>query len=104
MNYEIMIMIIGMTAVTYIPRVLPAVFISKFKFSPKFEKFLRLIPYTAMSALIFPGVFSVDAERPYIGIAGGITAALLAWKKLPVMACVVAGIAVDMIIYAFVGQ
>lgn len=104
MNYEIMIMIIGMTAVTYIPRVLPAVFISKFKFSPKFEKFLRLIPYTAMSALIFPGVFSVDAERPYIGIAGGITAALLAWKKLPVMVCVVAGIAIDMIIYAFVGQ
>ena len=27
-----------------------------------------------------------------------------AWKKLPVMVCVVAGIAVDMIIYAFVGQ
>lgn len=104
MKYEIILMIIGMTAVTYIPRALPAVFVSKFKFSPKFEKFLRLIPYTAMSALIFPGVFSVDAEKPYIGIAGGLTAALLAWKKLPVMVCVVAGIVVDMVIYAFVGQ
>ena len=104
MRTDILIMILGMSLVTYIPRALPAVLIGKLKFSPKFEKFLKLIPYTAMAALIFPGVFSVDAERPYIGIAGGITAALLAWKKLPVMVCVVAGIAVDMIIYAFVGQ
>lgn len=103
MRLEIVFLIIGMTAVTYIPRVLPAVFAGKFKFSPKFEKFLRLIPYTAMSALIFPGIFSVDEQNPYIGIVGGAAAALLALAKMPVMVCVIGGIAADMILYMFAG-
>lgn len=54
MRTDILIMILGMTLVTYIPRALPAVLIGKLKFRPKFEKFLKLIPYTAMAALIFP--------------------------------------------------
>jgi len=53
MNYPIILMILGMAIVTYIPRALPAAVIHRLKFSPKVEKFLRLIPYTAMAALIF---------------------------------------------------
>lgn len=103
MRFEIILLIVGMTAVTYIPRALPAVFAGKIKFSPKFEKFLRLIPYTAMAALVFPGIISVDKDNPYIGIIGGAAAAFLAWLKMPVMVCVVGGIAADMILYAFIG-
>lgn len=99
MNTDILILILGMAVVTYIPRALPAVLIDKMKFSPKMEKFLQLIPYTAMAALIFPGVFSVDAAHPGIGIVGGLTAGVLAWKKLPVMVCVLAAIAADFILY-----
>lgn len=99
MNPEILILILGMAVVTYLPRALPAVLIDKMKFSPKAEKFLRLIPYTAMSALIFPGVFSVDAARPEIGIVGGVVVGVLAWRKLPVMVCVLAAIAADFILY-----
>ena len=61
MNIEILLLILGMTAVTYIPRAIPAVLIDKLKVGEKFEKFLRLIPYTAMAALIFPGVFTRTA-------------------------------------------
>lgn len=104
MQLEIMFLIIGMTAVTYIPRALPAVFAGKIKFNARFEKFLRLIPYTAMSALIFPGIFSVDEQNPYIGIIGGAVAAMLAWVKMPVIVCVIGGIVADMILYAFVGN
>jgi hypothetical protein len=53
-----------------------------------------------MSALIFPGVFTVDAN-PIIGIVGGAVAALLAWKKQPVMTCVLAAIAADFVLYLF---
>ncbi|MBQ2369753.1 MAG: AzlD domain-containing protein, partial [Peptococcaceae bacterium] len=45
---EVLLIILGMTAVTYIPRALPAVILDKLKFSAKVEKFLKLIPYTAM--------------------------------------------------------
>ncbi|MBQ7318819.1 MAG: AzlD domain-containing protein [Clostridia bacterium] len=96
---KILLLILGMALVTYIPRALPALLVGKIKFGARVEKFLKLIPYTAMSALIFPGVFTVDAERPLIGIAGGAVAGVLAWLKCPVMVCVIAAIAVDFVLY-----
>ena len=98
---KILLIIIGMTLVTYIPRALPFILIGKMNFSGKLEKFLKLIPYTAMSALIFPGVFTVDAANPFIGIIGALTAGILAWKKYPVMVCVLAAIAADFVLYLF---
>lgn len=102
MNYPIVLLILGMSIVTYIPRALPAVVINRLKFSPKIEKFLRLIPYTAMAALIFPGIIAVDGSRPEIGIVGGTVAGILAWLKCPIIVCVVAAIAVDMLLYSVI--
>ena len=102
MRLEIILLILGMAAVTYIPRALPAVIIDKLHFGPKVEKFLKLIPYTAMSALVFPGVFAVDAARPEIGLVGCAVAGALAWLRLPVMVCVVGAIAADVLLYLFI--
>ena len=96
---NIFLMVLMMAAVTYIPRAIPAALFHKIRFGRRVEKFLKLIPYTAMSALIFPGIITVDASNPWIGIAGGAVAALLALKKCPVMICVLAAIAVDFVIY-----
>ena len=52
-----------------------------------------------MTALIFPGVLTVDAQRWYIGVAGGLAAALLAWRKCPVMVCVLAAIATEFLCF-----
>ncbi len=98
-NTKVLILIVGMALVTYIPRAIPAVLIDKMQFGAKTEKFLKLIPYTAMSALIFPGIFTVDMTNPAIGIVGGAVAAVLAWKKCPVMICVLAAIAADFLLY-----
>lgn len=98
---NILLLCLAMTAVTYIPRAIPAVLLDKLHFSPKVEKFLNLIPYTAMSALIVPGVFTTDAENPAVGIVGGTVAAVLAWKKCPVMVCVLGAIAADFLLYLF---
>lgn len=100
---DVLLMILGMTAVTYIPRALPAVILEKLKFSAKIEKFLKLIPYTAMSALIFPGIFTVDSAHPEIGIIGGLVAILLAWRKVQVVLCVLAAIGTDILLYMFIG-
>ena len=101
MNYPIIFLILAMAVVTYIPRALPAVLVDRLKFSPRVEKFLRLIPYTALAALIFPGILHVDVNRPEIGIVGGIVAGALAWFKCPTIVCVAAAIAANMLLYLF---
>lgn len=101
MQTEIFLLVLGMSLVTYIPRALPAPLLGRMKLNAKMEKFLNLIPYTAMAALIFPGVITVDAN-PVIGIAGGLTALVLAWRKCPLMVCVLAAIGVDFILYLFI--
>jgi len=68
-NRDIYLMILGMTLVTYLPRVLPTFLMGRIRLSARVEHFLQLIPYTAMTALVFPGVFSVDAN-PVLGLWG----------------------------------
>src|SRR5699024_4491694 len=72
-----LLLVLGLAAVTYLPRALPAVLIEKLHFGPKLEKFLQLIPYTAMAALICPGIFTVDAVHPAVGLLGGAAAGVL---------------------------
>ena len=99
---EILITILGMCLVTYIPRLLPVIFIGKIHINEKIEKFLKLIPYTAMAALIFPGILTVDENKIYIGLIGGVVAAILAYKKFSVMICVIAAIIVNLLFYLFI--
>ena len=98
-NMYIWLLILGMLAVTYPPRALPAVLAEKLRFSGRMEKFLKLIPYTAMTAMIFPGVLTVDAANPLVGLAGALVAGILAWRKRSVMACVLAAIAAVFLLY-----
>ena len=90
----IVLLFLSMALVTYIPRMLPFMLVDRLRFSPRMERFLRLIPYTAMAALIFPGILSVDAARPWVGLLGGAAAALLALRKRSAILCVLAAIAV----------
>lgn len=92
-DIQVLLLFLGMTAVTYIPRALPLIFTGKLKFGKKTEKFLKLIPFTAMAALVFPGVFGVDKNRnPLFGILGVFAAGALAWIKCPVIVCVLAAV------------
>lgn len=96
------IVIIGCALVTFIPRVIPALFIDKLNFSPKVDKFLNLIPYTALAALICPGVLTVDNQLWYIGLIGAIVAAGLAWKKVPLGAIVILTVVILIGVYSIV--
>lgn len=96
---RILLLIVGMTVVTYIPRAIPAVLIDKMRLSAKAEQFLSLIPYTAMTALIFPGILTMDPNSIWIGVVGGVTAVLLGWRKMPVMIVVLGSIVMVMLAY-----
>ncbi len=97
---NIALLILGMALVTYIPRVTPAFFADKMKYGKKFGKFIGLIPYTAMTALIFPGVLSTDAELWYIGVIGALVAIVLSCiKKIPSFVVVLASVLAVMLTY-----
>jgi len=49
------------------------------------------------------GIFTVDAAHPEIGIIGGLTAILLAWRKVQVVLCVLAAIGVNIVLYMIIG-
>lgn len=101
MDY-INLVILGCAVVTFIPRLIPALFVDKLNFSPKFEKFLNLIPYTALAALICPGVLTVDNQLWYIGLIGAVVAAGLAWKKVPIGVIVILTVVVLITVYSLI--
>lgn len=101
MDY-MMLVVLGCTIVTFIPRLIPALFIDKLDFPPKAEKFLNLIPYTALAALICPGVLTVDNQLWYIGLIGAVVAAALAWKKVPMGAIVILTVVILIAVYSIV--
>ncbi|MGB9812726.1 MAG: AzlD domain-containing protein [Thermovenabulum sp.] len=53
-------LVIGMSVVTYISRMIPAVVLSKRNIPEIFIKFLSYIPVTVLSALFFPSILVVD--------------------------------------------
>lgn len=82
----------GMTAATYIPRLLPFLFNSFDKLPNYVTIFLKYIPWAALGALIIPNAF-ISAEI-HVAIAAIAAAALLSWWKggilIPVGGAIVA--------------
>lgn len=99
---EVYLLICGMAAVTYLPRALPAFLMDKLVFGARTKRFLTLLPYTAMAALVFPGVFSVDAAYPLFGVISALAAVLLALRKCPLMVSVLGAVGVNCMLYLLV--
>jgi len=89
----ILLIIIGMSLVTMIPRVVPAFVVNIFIFRDWVNRWLQAIPYAALGALIFPGILSVKEGEPHIGMIGGIVAILLAYFGLNIILVVLGAIA-----------
>ncbi len=72
------LLIAGMTIVTYLPRVLPLVLRTRRDIPPWYRRAMRLVPITAVGALIIPGgLTAVGGEIRASGI-GLLAATLLA--------------------------
>ena len=103
MNTKIILLIFCMMLVTYIPRMLPSFITDRLHLGKKFKKFLELIPYTAMAALIFPGIIFVDESAWMVGAVGAVAAIGLSLiKKMPVIVVVIAAVLADMLVYQII--
>jgi len=67
---DVVLIILGMAAVTYGPRLFPFFVMPQREIPERLNTFLECIPATAIGALIIPGVFSTTPDLPIAAIAG----------------------------------
>lgn len=99
MKFAILILFLCLS--TYIPRMLPALFMEKIQVSGKVNIFLQLIPYTAMASLIFPAILYID-KNIWIGILASVVVVIAALKNLPVIGIVLSSVISCVIFYMFI--
>ena len=86
-------MIVGMGIVTYLPRMIPLVFLEKLKLPSFLQGVLKNVPYAILGALIFPGVLFIQEELWY-GCLGAAVAFLIAYTGVNVIFVVIGSILV----------
>jgi branched-subunit amino acid transport protein len=86
-----LIIIAGMSLLTYLPRMLPMVLLKDIKLPSFFKAFFEFIPFAALGALIFPGILSSTGDGKS-AIAGAIVSVGLALMKVNIMLVVLGGI------------
>lgn len=87
-------LILGMAAVTYLPRLIPLIIVADRPLSRFWKRFLFCIPYTALGALIIPGVYRAIPGEPWVAIVGIGAAAFCAWFRKGLIAPVLTSIIV----------
>jgi branched-subunit amino acid transport protein len=100
-NNTVIWMIIGMAAVTYIPRLIPFVLFKGKEMPPFIQGVLKNIPYATLGALIFPGILLIQDDITY-GLLGAAVAFLLAFLGANVIVVVLGTIAVLSVYSIFV--
>ncbi|KAB3526330.1 AzlD domain-containing protein [Alkaliphilus serpentinus] len=89
---NLLMLITGMMLVTYIPRLLPFIVVTGRRLPEGLRRFLLYIPYTALGALIFPGVFNSIPQMPIAAVLAMVFAGAYAWKKGGIIISVVGAI------------
>lgn len=87
-------MLLGMALATYIPRMIPLVFLEGKELPPIVSGILRNIPYAVLGALIFPAILFVQEGNLLFGIIGLVTSFLIAFLGGSVMTVVLGAIGV----------
>lgn len=98
---KFLLLIIGLSIATYIPRMLPALFMDRIQITKRMRTFLQLIPYTAMAALIFPGILNVD-EHIFVGLFAGFVAIAASLKNIPIIGVVLLSALACLLLYVCV--
>lgn len=99
MNSNLYLMVLGMCLVTYIPRLVPLLFMQQIKLPAFLERFLGFIPFAALGSLVFPQVFfSAGDENWFPATIATIVCMVLAWFRVNVVIVVLAGIAVTYLV------
>jgi branched-subunit amino acid transport protein len=101
----IFLTILGMTAVTYLPRLLPVVFLSSRSLPPILASWLRYIPVSVLAAMVMPTLILQDhrivLDLGNIFLWSAIPTLLVAWKTRSLFGAVIVGMAVVALARAF---
>jgi branched-subunit amino acid transport protein len=85
------LIVVAMALVTYIPRLVPILFLKDKKLTPYLESFLKLIPVAALGALIFPQILTSTGNITSAAF-GCVIALICAYFELNVIIVVLGGI------------
>lgn len=85
-------LILGMGLVTFLPRMLPLVFLSNREIGRRGKKFLLYIPYTSLSILLTRGILTSEPGMRLPTLVGIGVSGLLAMARANLVVSVLAGI------------
>ncbi|MDK2897612.1 MAG: hypothetical protein PWP04_1732 [Candidatus Atribacteria bacterium] len=100
---DTILIIVGMTLVTFIPRFLPFLAFSRLRFPRPVKKLLRYIPPAALGALILPGVWTAIPNYPLVAIVGAAAAVICSWFKGEIILTVFLSVTVAFLGLYFLG-
>jgi len=95
---EIFLTILGMAAVTYLPRLLPAWLLSSRSLPWWLAAWLRNVPVAVLSAMLFPAIMA-QGDQLRIGprnlfLLAALPTLLVAWKTRSLFGSVITGLVV----------
>jgi len=94
-NRDFLLLMLAMGAVTYLPRMLPLVMLSRRTLPAWFAEWLELIPAAILSALIAPTLFAQSEPRLFalgkVELLAAVPTLLCAWKTRSLAVTVIAG-------------
>lgn len=93
MRTEILLLILGMTLVTYLPRLIPFAFLKADRIPERWRSLLGHIPHAALGALLIPGCINGVAGNLVASVAGIAAAGLVLWFKPNILLAMMAAVA-----------
>lgn len=100
---EQLLLILGMTLVTYIPRAIPLLFLSSRELNPRFMRWLEMVPPAVLAALLAPelllGPDGQGGKALFLGmdnvfLVAALPTVLVGWLTKNFFGTVAAGMAV----------
>ncbi len=85
-------LVLGMMAVTYIPRVVPFMLLRDLKLPVFLRRFLRVLPACALGALLVPDVFTSIPGKPLSALLGATVSGAVSLTKGGLLLSVIAGV------------
>lgn len=78
---NMLLIVLGMSAVTMIPRIIPFFWLKADKLSPGVQGFFKCLPAAMLTALVVPSVMTASGS-PQLSLAGAAAAVLLSLLRV----------------------
>lgn len=96
MDREVLLVILGMALVTYLPRMLPLVILSRTQLPNIFLRWLSYIPAAVLAALLAPALFLPEGKFALVGnpyLLAAIPTSLIAIRTRSIALTILCGMA-----------